>query len=218
MTSAGRLIAFEGGEGTGKSTQAARLAARLGAVLTREPGGTALGSRVRELVLGRGAGDPDPRAETLLMAADRAQHVVEVIRPALGEGRDVVTDRYSGSTFAYQGYGRGFDLDDLARLSAWASDGLEPDLVILLDVDEATADARRCREPDRLEAAGREFHRRVLDGYRQLAAARGWVVVDGNGTVDEVEARVAAAVAEWEKVRRVSAGGAPGATGGQAIG
>jgi dTMP kinase len=201
-TARGRLIAFEGGEGTGKSTQAERLATRLGAVLTREPGGTELGTRVRELVLGRGMGDPDPRAEALLMAADRAQHVAEVIRPALAGGRDVVTDRYSGSTFAYQGYGRGFDLDDLVRLSAWASDGLEPDLVILLDVDEATADARRCREPDRLEAAGREFHRRVLDGYRHLAQSHGWMVVDGNGSVDEVEARVAAGVAEWERGRR----------------
>jgi len=188
-----RFIAFEGGEGSGKSTQARLLAEALGAVLTHEPGGTDLGRRIRALVL-----DPDGdhaldrRAEALLMAADRAQHVAEVIRPALDAGRDVVSDRFSGSTLAYQGYGRGLDLDDLAWLSRWASGGLEPDLVVLLDVPPEVAVGRLAGDPDRMESAGRAFHDRVAGGYRDLAAAdrTRWVVVDGMGTVDEVAARV----------------------------
>ena len=186
----GRLIALEGGEGAGKSTQAARLAARLGAVLTREPGGTDLGEAIRGLLL-----DPgrvlDARTEALLMAAARAQHVAEVIRPALAAGRDVVTDRFVGSSLAYQGFGRGLPIDEVRALSSFATDGVEADVVVLLD-----GVSRPCGEPDRLEAAGDEFHRRVLDGFARLAAddpAR-WIVVDGSGTVDEVAERVWAAV------------------------
>jgi dTMP kinase len=192
-----RLIAFEGGEGSGKSTQAALLAGRLGALLTHEPGGTEVGARIRAIVL-----DPDVgsglavRAEALLMAADRAQHVAEVIRPALDRGQDVVTDRFSGSTLAYQGYARGLSVEELARLSLWATGGLEPDVVVLLDVPATLAGARMKPRPDRMEAAGDDFHRRVAEGYRALAAADAlrWRVVDGSGTVDEVEARVAAAL------------------------
>ena len=189
----GRLIVFEGGEGSGKSTQAALLAARLGAVLTREPGGTEAGSRIRALVLDPGLSPPlDPRAEALVMLADRAQHVAEVIRPALARGDDVVSDRFSGSTLAYQGYARGLDVAELARLSAWAADGLEPDLVILLDLPPDAAVARLGRDLDRMEQAGRDFHLRVAEGYRALAAAdpRRWVVVDGHGSVDDVAGRV----------------------------
>lgn len=188
-----RFIAFEGGEGSGKSTQARLLAAAIGAVLTHEPGATDLGRWIRSLVLGVDGGHAvDSRAEALLMAADRAQHVAEVIRPALDAGRDVVSDRFSGSTLAYQGYGRGLDLDDLAWLSRWASGGLEPDLVVLLDVPRDMAVARLAGDPDRMEAAGQAFHDRVADGYRALAAENPgrWVVVDGSGTVDEVAARV----------------------------
>ncbi|HEX7277061.1 MAG TPA: dTMP kinase, partial [Acidimicrobiales bacterium] len=192
-----RFVVFEGGEGSGKSTQAALLAERLGAVLTREPGGTAVGLRLREVVLGDGGGDDDggggpaglgARTEALLMAADRAQHVADVVRPALAAGRHVVSDRFSGSTLAYQGHGRGLDVDELAWLSSWAAEGLEPDLVVLLDVDQEVAAGRRCRPRDRMEAAGDDFHQRVVAGYLRLAAAdpARWVVVDGSGTVEEV--------------------------------
>jgi dTMP kinase len=188
---------FEGGEGSGKSTQAALLAARLGATLTREPGGTEWGRRVRALVLDTDVGIPlDPRAEALLMAADRAQHVAEVIRPALERGLDVVSDRFTGSTLAYQGFARGLPVPELARLSAWATGGLEPDLVLLLDVPAELAATRRKAAADRMEAAGDDFHRRVADGYRALAAADPgrWRVVDGSGSVAEVEALVLAAL------------------------
>ncbi|HWC11261.1 MAG TPA: dTMP kinase [Acidimicrobiales bacterium] len=196
----GRLIAFEGGEASGKSTQAAVLAERLGALLTREPGGTALGRRVRELVLDPDAAGLHPRAEALLLAADRAQHVAELVAPALAAGRDVVTDRFSGSTLAYQGYGHGLPMDDLAWLSRWASAGLEPDLVVLLDVEPLLAAARQGGRPlDRLEASAAEFHERVREGYRALARADDsrWVVVDGAGPESDVAARVWDAYSAW---------------------
>jgi len=196
---AGRLIAFEGGEACGKSTQAARLAQRLGAVLTREPGGTALGEAVRDLVLHGPSDGFDARAESLLMLAARAQHVSEVVAPALGSGRDVVTDRFSHSTLAYQGYGRGLDLDELTRLCSWAAQGIWPDVVILLDVPAELAWERVGRATDRLEAAGAGFHLRVAEGFAAMAAAApaGWLVVDGTGTVEEVADRVGASFDRW---------------------
>ena len=195
MSAPGRFIVFEGGEGCGKSTQAALLAARLGAVLTREPGGTELGRTLRSLVLDRDLGI-DARAEALVMLADRAQHVAEVVRPALARGSDVVSDRVAGSTLAYQGHARGLDVAELAHLSEWASGGLQPDMVILLDVPTDVAVARMGRALDRMERAGASFHVRVAEGYRALAAADPdrWHVVDGTGTVEEVEARVAKVV------------------------
>jgi dTMP kinase len=198
--SRGRFIAFEGGEASGKSTQAAALAERLGALLTREPGGTALGLRVRDLVLDPAAAGLHPRAEALLLAADRAQHVAELVAPALAAGRDVVTDRFSGSTLAYQGYGQGLPVDDLLRLSRWASDGLEPDLVVLLDVEPTVTVARQGGRPlDRLEARDAGFHERVRDGYRTLARADAgrWVVVDGSGSQSDVAARIWDAYSAW---------------------
>ncbi|HEX5365558.1 MAG TPA: dTMP kinase [Acidimicrobiales bacterium] len=191
-----RFIVFEGGEASGKSTQAARLAARLGAVPTHEPGGTALGVALRSLVLAPGDAGPVDRAEALLMAADRAQHVAEVVRPALAAGRHVVCDRYTGSTLAYQGYGRHLPVAELERISAWAAEGLEPDLVVLLEVAPSVAAARSAGPGDRLEAAGAAFHDRVAHGYRALARAdpRRWVTVDGSGPVNAVEAAV------WEAV------------------
>ena len=195
----GRLIAFEGGEGCGKSTQAARLAARTGALLTREPGGTALGEALRHLVLDHGEGPAfDARAETLVMLAARAQHVAEVVAPALRRGRDVITDRFSHSTLAYQGYGRGLDVEELRRMCTWAAHGIWPDAVVLLEVAPEVADRRREAEADRLESAGRDFHDRVAAGFRDLAGRDPdrWVVADGTGTVEEVEARVAAGLAQ----------------------
>lgn len=191
----GRFIAFEGGEGTGKSTQARLLADHLGAVLTREPGGTTIGTAIRSIVLAADDNGLVDRAEALLMAADRAQHVAEVVQPALASGRDVVTDRFLGSSLAYQGFGRGLPLDDIRRLSLWATDGLMPDLIVLLDVDPAEARARiGGHGRDRLENAGEAFHRAVEDGFRSLAAddPGRWVVVDGGGTVTEVTERVLA--------------------------
>jgi dTMP kinase len=198
MARPGRLIVFEGGEASGKSTQAARLAANLGAVQTREPGGTAIGKRIRELVLDPGAVAMAPSTEALLMAADRAQHVAEVIEPALASGQDVVTDRYVPSSLAYQGYGRGMDVDALRRVSAEMAGAVEPDLVVLLEVPASIA-AGRLEGRDRMEAAGDEFHARVADGYRRLAAADPdrWIVVDGDGSVDEVAERVRDAVEKW---------------------
>lgn len=194
----GRFIAFEGGEACGKSTQSARLADALGAVLTREPGGTDIGARVRSLVLDPATVGLAPRAEALLMAADRAQHVAELVEPALAAGRHVVTDRFAGSSIAYQGFGRGLPVDEVRRISEWATAGVWPDLVILLDVPAEVADRRLGDERDRMESEPSEFHAAVLDGFRAQAAAEPgrWVVVDGTGTVDEVAATVRRLVAE----------------------
>jgi dTMP kinase len=192
----GRFIALDGGEGCGKSTQAQRLADHLGARLTREPGGTPAGERLRDIVLDPATGELDFRAEVLLIAAARADHVARVIRPALEGGEDVVTDRYVASSLAYQGHGRQLGVEDVARINEWATGGLRPDLTILIDVPEEVAAERMDTDLDRLEAVGDGFHGRVADGYRALAAAdpEGWAVIDGAGTVDEVFARVLAAV------------------------
>jgi dTMP kinase len=194
-----RLIAFEGGEGSGKSTQAARLAERLGALLTREPGGTPLGERIRAVVLDPANGSVDPRAEALLMAAARAQHVADVIEPALERGETVVTDRYIGSSLAYQGHGHGLSVDELVQLSHWATDDRPADLVVLLVVPAEVADERLRRPTDRMERLGKKFHRRVNEGFMKLAAENPdhWLVVDGVGTIDEVAARVDKAYDAW---------------------
>ncbi len=167
-------------------------------MLTREPGGTTTGERLRTLLLDPTLPALDRRAETLLLLAARAQHVAEVVAPALAAGRHVVCDRFSGSTIAYQGYGRGLDPDELARLSDWASAGIEPDRVVLLRTSAGLAEdrlARRSAGRDRVEGEGAEFFRKVDEGYAALAAADPgrWRVVDGSGTVDEVAARVAEA-------------------------
>jgi dTMP kinase len=196
----GRFIAFEGGEGVGKSTQIARAGQWLRSlgrevVETREPGGTPLGQEVRRLVL-----DPDgqvtPRAEALLYAADRAHHVETVIRPALTSGAIVLTDRYVDSTLAYQGAGRG--LDDARLITAWATGGLLPDITVLLDLDPAIglqrAGARAA--PDRLESASLVFHQAVRDGFRALAAEAPdrYAVIDASRDVRAIEAQVRDAI------------------------
>jgi dTMP kinase len=198
----GLFVAFEGGEGVGKSTQILLAADHLRAigrevVETREPGGTPLGRELRSLVL-----DPDaliaPRAEALLYAADRAQHVDTVIRPALDAGRDVLSDRYVDSTLAYQGAGRGLTVDDARVITDWATGGLLPDLTVLLDLDPrfglARAEARSV--PDRLEAAAFEFHQAVRDGFTALAAADPdrYLVIDAAQPVEVVATAVRAAL------------------------
>ncbi len=186
----GYLIAFEGGEGSGKSTQARRLADRLGAraLLTFEPGDSPLGAEVRRLVLDSPDLDIADRAEALLMAADRAQHVVEVIRPALEAGKAVVTDRFAGSSIAYQGHGRQLPATEVEQLSRWATDGLWPDLTILLEVPPHLAWDRLDRAKDRLESAGGAFHARVHDGFlvQAMADPDRWAIVDGTRPPDEV--------------------------------
>jgi dTMP kinase len=189
----GRLIAFEGVDGSGKSTQARVLAGAIGAVLTFEPGATELGRALRRLLLDPDHPAPDVRTEALLMAADRAQHVSEVICPALDEGRVVVTDRFSGSTLAYQGYGRGLPVGELRHLVGWATGGVEPDLTVVVDVPLAVARRRLEHGPaDRLERLDEQFFSRVRDGYLELAGADPlrWAVVDGEGDVDAVAAAV----------------------------
>ena len=200
----GRFITFEGGEGCGKSTQVRRLKEALEAegrevVLTREPGGTRLAELIRALLKDEREDPPCDRAELLLFLAARAQLVANVIRPALAAGKWVVSDRFSDSTFAYQGYGRGLPLDILRLANDFACDGLRPDLTLLLDVDAETSRARmRRREAatnttaDRIEQAGEAFHERLRKGFLELAAREPEriVTIDARGTPDEVWERV----------------------------
>jgi len=197
----GCLVVLEGGEATGKSTQAAMLGERLRAFgrdveVTREPGGTERGKRIREVLL-HDHGRLDPRAELFLLLADRAQHVAELVRPRLDAGAVVVSDRFTPSTLAYQGAGRELGVEEVERLSTWASRGLEPDLVVVLDLPDSVADARVAAVRDRLESEEPAFHARVREAYRVLAPLYGWQLVDATGTVDEVAERV------WSAVRPV---------------
>lgn len=194
-----RLIAFEGADASGKSTQARRLAARLEADLTFQFGATDIGGAIRAILLDPANAGLDDRAEALLIVADKAQHVAEVVAPALTAGRTLVTDRYTASALAYQGYGRGVDMELLVEMCEFASHGIEPDLTVLLDVELEVARARLGDDVDRIEGAGADFHRRVRRGYLELAAAEPdrWVVVDAGGTVDEVAARVDRVVDDW---------------------
>ncbi|MGH8979169.1 MAG: dTMP kinase [Acidimicrobiia bacterium] len=194
----GRFIVLEGGEGSGKSTQAKRLVSRIvaagrDATLTHEPGHTRVGEEIRLLLLHEDW-TLDPRTELLLMLADRAQHVAEVIRPALDAGTVVVSDRYAPSSLAYQGVGRELGVDAVDRVSALAAGGLEPDLVVVLDLPDDVASSRVAAEADRMERAGEAFHAAVRGAYRTLAAERGWVVVPAHGSREEVAERVWAVV------------------------
>ena len=192
-----RYIVFEGAEACGKSTHAKRLAAELDAVLTREHGGTPIGLKVREIVADPANTDLSDKAEALLIAADRAQHLAEVVEPALARGQHVVSDRSVYSSLAYQGYGRGLPLDVVRSVNEWAIGGRWPELVILMDVPVEVLDQRlRKRDLDRFERAGAAFHARVREGFHAMAAAdpTGWVVVDGNQDKDVVAAAVRSAV------------------------
>lgn len=205
----GRFITFEGGEGCGKSTQIRLLADRLRAsgkdiLLAREPGGTPLAERIRSLVREELDDPPNARAETLLFLASRAQLVESVLRPALSSGKWVLCDRFADSTFAYQGYGRGFDLAELKRLNGFATGGLVPDRTVLLTVSPDVA-ARRMRmreaathtSADRMERAGEDFHKRLNEGFLSLAAAEPdrFSVIESDGTVEEVSERI------WNSIR-----------------
>jgi dTMP kinase len=196
--SRGRFVVFEGGDGSGKSTQASRLAAWLreqGLAVheTFEPGAGATGAVIRELLL-HGPEAVTPTAEALLMAADRAQHVAAEIEPALARGEWVVCDRYVPSSLVYQGVVRGLGVDLVAQLSQVATQGLTPDLVLVLDVTDDVAASRQGDEPDRLEREGSEFHAAVRRAYRDLAPTRGWTLLDADATVDDVAARVRSSV------------------------
>jgi dTMP kinase len=192
-------IALEGSEGCGKSTHAQRLGAAIGAVVTRETGGTSIGQRLRAILHDTTVLDLDDRAETLIVAADRAQHMAEVVRPALAAGRHVVSDRSVYSTLAYQGYGRGLPLDEVRRVNEWAMGAIWPDLVVLLTIPpNVTAERMRRRQLDRFEQAGDDFHARVEQGFAAMAAAEPgrWVVVDATRPKDEVAAAIRGAVTE----------------------
>ena len=200
----GRFITFEGGEGCGKSTQVKRLAEHLASkgievVLTREPGGTRLAELIRGLLKDEREDPPCDRSELLLFLAARAQLVRNVIEPALASGKWVLSDRFSDSTFAYQGYGRGLPLDVLRLANDFACDGLKPDLTLLLDVSPEVAAARmRRREAatntsaDRIEQAGDGFHSRLRAGFLEMAKAEPERirVIDANGSPDDVWARI----------------------------
>ena len=187
-------IAFEGGEGSGKSTQARLLAERLDAVLTREPGGTELGSGLRSLLLDTGQAPIGIRAETLLMAADRAQHMLEVVAPALAASRHVVSDRSAFSSLAYQGGGRQLGVEPVRAVNDWAMEGRWPDIVVLLDLDREAARSRLDRQLDRLEQEDDAFHQRVRCAYLELATDPAWIVVRADGPVDGVAEMVWAEV------------------------
>ena len=198
MTTA-RYIAFEGSEGCGKSTHATRLAASLGAVLTRETGGTPIGERLRSILHDVEVDDLDERAETLIVAADRAQHLAQVVRPALEAGRHVVSDRSVYSSLAYQGAGRQLGMDEVLRVNSWAVGATIPDLVFLLAVPAEEMEIRlRKRDLDRFEREGADFHHRVAEAFMTRADddPGRWVVIDGLLPKDEVESVVRSTVAE----------------------
>lgn len=199
MSGTARFVVLEGGDATGKSTQVARLADRLRdggreVVATFEPGATMLGARLRTWMLEDDA-PVDPMAEALLMAADRAQHIAEVVRPALLRDAWVVSDRFVPSSLAYQGVGRGLGVAEIEQLNLLATGGIEPDLVVVLDLSLEAAKRRLGAVRDRLEGEDDAFALAVHEAYRDLADVRGWDVIDADGTPDSV------ADAVWSVVR-----------------
>lgn len=200
----GLFLAFEGSDASGKTTQIAMLRARLEAegfdvLVTREPGDTPVGARIRSLTLDHSdeGAALSPRAEALLMAADRAQHVAEVIRPALTDGRIVLCDRYLGSSIVYQGVGRGLGVEPIEQLSLWATEHLLPALTIVVQVPVSVVLERLGAQgsPDRLESLGPEFLTRIVEGYDALVTRDATIGVSGVGTPDEVHARL------WDALR-----------------
>lgn len=196
----GLFVAFEGGEGAGKSTQVMALAQRLAdlghrAVLTREPGGTPIGEQIRLVLLGAGSVGMDPRTEALLFAAARAEHAAKLIRPERAMGAVVISDRYVDSSVAYQGYARGLGPADVDRISMWATDGLRPDLTVLLDIAPRSGLAR-AGDPNRMEGEPTSFHESVAQGFRELAASEPsrYLVVDATAAPEQITSQVLQAV------------------------
>jgi dTMP kinase len=209
----GLFIAFEGVEGAGKTTQLDLLRRELEArghevVATREPGGTVVGERIRAILLDPVAADLDPRAEALLFAADRAQHVEQVIRPALDRGATVLCDRYLDSSLAYQGVARGLGRDPVERVNRWATSGVLPQLVVLLDLDPAAGLARAAGQRDRIERQELEFHRAVARAFRALAAEQPdrFLVVDAAAPAQQVAEQVRTGVLARMEGSRVGLG------------
>ncbi|WP_027862581.1 dTMP kinase [Marmoricola sp. URHB0036] len=197
----GLFVCFEGGEGAGKSTQARRLGDRLRedghvVVLTREPGDTPVGAEMRRIVLDPATGELADRTEALLYAADKAEHIHAVVRPALERGEVVITDRYVDSTLAYQGAGRALDVDELEWVARWATEDLRPHLTVLLDLEPSTG-LTRFEERDRIEGESLEFHQRVREAFLGLAAADPdhYLVLDARDDVEKI------AIAVLDRVR-----------------
>jgi dTMP kinase len=197
----GLFVTFEGLDGCGKSTQMELLAAALAergyvVTVTREPGGTALGEAIRDMLLDPRHHGMSARAEALLYAAARAQLVEQVIRPALEDGQIVLCDRYIDSSLAYQGYGRGLGTDYVMLVNDWGIGGLFPDLTLFLDLDDSVRSSRMATVPDRLEAEDDEFHKRVAQGYRELLQVHRHRIrrVDATGSEGEVQERVRAVI------------------------
>jgi dTMP kinase len=202
-TDSGVFVALEGGEGGGKSTQARLLQEWLTGLghevlLTREPGGTDVGARLRSILLDPATGHLSPRTEALVYAADKAEHVDAVVLPALERGAVVVTDRYVDSTLAYQGAGRAIDAGELEHVARWATADLRPHLTVVLDLDPRTGLAR-AGEPDRIEAEPLDFHERVRTHFLELAAAdpEHYLVLDADQAPDAVHTAIRAAVEPW---------------------
>jgi dTMP kinase len=200
VSAVARFVVLEGGDATGKSTQIQHLGIRLrdaghDVVETFEPGATRLGARLRTLLLDED-GPIDPIAEALLMAADRAEHVAEVVRPALQRGAWVLSDRFVPSSLAYQGVGRGLGVGEVGQLNELATAGLEPDLVVVLDLAPEVARARLGLSRDRMEGENDAFALAVHEAYRDLARSRGWSIVDASPDVDAVASAIWAIVEE----------------------
>ncbi|MFN2441099.1 MAG: dTMP kinase [Thermoanaerobaculia bacterium] len=218
--SSGYFLAIEGIEGSGKTTQVARLEQAIRAtgrntIVTKEPGGTPLGNRIRAILLDPHEEGIDAMSELFLYAASRRQHVVELIRPSLERGAVVICDRFTDATLAYQGFGRMLDLDRLRQINEWATDGIRPNLTVILDIGESIGlDRARTRNAEknlqsesRLEGEDVRFHRRVREGYLALAESEPdrYAVVDAGGSLDEVFDRLLVTLRERAAALRLPA-------------